>query len=392
MKIAIVINELNIRGGTHKQVLRLCQYLKKNDYQFTIFTKYYDINRTYPEFNEMDIVYLQNEQSTFQVSKHNLLKKIGNRIKKYSEDIRLLKKIDKDFDIINVHDNGVAYLMFFACMFRKSKIVWQINDMPSCFRIGNAKEEAERIPFVFERWLYKRLAKRVDKITVNVTKNKHRVKEFFGVNSSVLYCGVDENGKLVKHSFRYDAETYHLLSAGVLFPYRNYETLVNVTKVLREEGRNIHLDIIGSKDADIIYSQKLMEYIKDKNMDEYVTLWGQVDEQTYNTLYNQADFFAFVNIDQSWGLAVFEAMSCGLPVIVSDSVGAIELLHNEVDSIILDPKDVNAICENIRSLMDNKAFYDTISQMAIDNTKTFTWDRLYSSGLVEIFKGLEGEK
>ena len=39
MKIAVVVNELNVRGGTHKQVLRLCQYLKKNKIDFILCTK-----------------------------------------------------------------------------------------------------------------------------------------------------------------------------------------------------------------------------------------------------------------------------------------------------------------------------------------------------------------
>ena len=29
MKVAVIVNELTVRGGTHKQVLRLCQYLEK---------------------------------------------------------------------------------------------------------------------------------------------------------------------------------------------------------------------------------------------------------------------------------------------------------------------------------------------------------------------------
>ena len=32
---AIVVNEMNIRGGIHKQVLRLCQYLKRNNIKYT---------------------------------------------------------------------------------------------------------------------------------------------------------------------------------------------------------------------------------------------------------------------------------------------------------------------------------------------------------------------
>ena len=46
MKIAVLVNELNIRGGTHKQVLRLCEYLESQRIEFKIFTKYYDALQT----------------------------------------------------------------------------------------------------------------------------------------------------------------------------------------------------------------------------------------------------------------------------------------------------------------------------------------------------------
>ena len=108
----------------------------------------------------------------------------------------------------------------------------------------------------------------------------------------------------------------------------------------------------------------------------------------YNELFNRADAFAFVNIDQSWGLAVFEAMSGGIPTIVSNSVGATELLHDNVDSIIVDPLNVEQICNVIERLMTDRAYYERLSDSAYAVTKDYTWDHMYSSKLVDIMKQL----
>ena len=114
-------------------------------------------------------------------------------------------------------------------------------------------------------------------------------------------------------------------------------------------------------------------------------------KKKYNELYNEADIFAFININQSWGLAVFEAMSCGLPVIVSNSVGAIELLTNGEDAIILDPLDVNKISNEVKKLISNKAYYEKLSERGYNAVKNYTWDNLYSSKMVDLFKQLVGE-
>ena len=181
---------------------------------------------------------------------------------------------------------------------------------------------------------------------------------------------------------------FKLLSMGVFFSYRNYETLIKVIKKMREQGIKISLNIIGSTDVDKDYSSKIYAMVNEYNMGEIVKICGQVDDKTYTDLFNDSDAFAFINIDQSWGLAVFEAMSCGLPVIVSNSVGATELLRDGIDSIIVNPLDVETIEQAIKRLMIDKYFYNELSNNAFRVVKEYTWDEMYSSKLVDIFKQL----
>ena len=75
-----------------------------------------------------------------------------------------------------------------------------------------------------------------------------------------------------------------------------------------------------------------------------------------------------------------------LPVIVSESVGAIELLHNDVDSIIVDPENVEEVSDVVLKLMNDKDYYNKISQNACNAVKEFTWDKLYSERALDLFK------
>ena len=71
-------------------------------------------------------------------------------------------------------------------------------------------------------------------------------------------------------------------------------------------------------------------------------------------------------------------------MIVSDSVGAVELLHDGEDSIIVDPLDSTVITQKIIDLYDD-AIYEKISRTAHFNASQYTWDKLYSSKMVEAF-------
>lgn len=384
MKIAVVVNELNIRGGTHKQVLRLCEYLRERNIEFEIYTKYFIPELTYKEFENFDIVYLKKEVTKFYDSKRNLFKKICNRKIERAEERQLYGLISKDVDIINVHDNGLPYLIQLAKKNGK-RIVWQINDLPDCYGVGVSKRKKEKFTIKLRKNFYIRLAQKVDCITVNVTKNKERVQECMKRDAKVLHCGVDINEELLLHKFPGDVKKFRLLSTGVFFPYRNYETLINVVEKMKETKIPVYLDIIGSTKPGKEYADKIKNMIAEKDLDDYVTIWGQVNEDKFNELYNAANAFAFINIDQSWGLAVFEAMSCGLPVVVSESVGAVELLHDQEDAIILNPLDVNKICDVLKRLMEDRKYYENISAKAMKIVKDYSWDQLYSSKMLDIF-------
>ncbi len=390
MKIAVITNDLCVRGGTHKQVLRLCQYLEKEGMDFKLYTKYYNPMETYPEFEKFDIVYLK-ETATKLDSSDSLFNKVKNATVKRREDRELMEMIPLDVDIYNFHDNGMLWMMKWAKSKRHAKVVWQTNDLPMCFRVWLSDTYKKSIKNKISRLIYKSIIKNIDKITVNVTKNKDRVVQLMNKDADVLYCGVDVNDDLKKHFFPMNKIKYNILTAGVFFPRRNYETLVRVIEQLKRESVPVHLDIIGSTEENPEYVKSIKELIDNSGLGNEITIWGQVDEDRYNSLFNEADIFSFVNINQSWGLAVFEAMSCGLPTLVSNSVGAIELLKGGEDSIIVDPLDVNTICGIIKRLISNEQYYNRISENASTVVKEYAWDKLYSSKLVGVFEQLMGE-
>lgn len=392
MKIAVIINELNIRGGTHKQVLRLCQYLQKKGETVTIYTRAYEKEKTYPEFDQFKIVVVGSKAlNECGSSRRNIWAKIKKMLMIDETAREVLDSISIDTDVVNVHDMGFQRVMYLAKKRRNCVVVWQINDLPTCFRVGFAKNINDSITLKVQRYVERHLAKKIDRITVNVTKNRDNIEHCYRKKSDVFYCGVDLNTKLQRHVFKNNG-CIKLLTIGVFYPHRNYESLIKVMDKMVKENINIHLDIIGSTQNDMVYSDKIKEMIKERKLQNHITIWGQVDDETYASLFNEADIFTFLNVNQSWGLAVFEAMSCGLPTLVSDSVGAIELLENEKDSIIIDPFDIEKICNKIIYIMNNPEYYNKLANNAYEVTRKFTWDELYSSKMKELFYQLREEQ
>jgi glycosyltransferase involved in cell wall biosynthesis len=73
-------------------------------------------------------------------------------------------------------------------------------------------------------------------------------------------------------------------------------------------------------------------------------------------VYVAADIFALLSSREPWGVVVNEAASCGLPLVLSDQVGAAhDLLRNGENGTLVATGDVAAAAAAIRGLATDPA-------------------------------------
>ncbi len=82
-----------------------------------------------------------------------------------------------------------------------------------------------------------------------------------------------------------------------------------------------------------------------------LVLTGDVDWKRIVELYVAADVFALVSEREPWAVVVNEAAACGLPLVLSDRVGAAhDLLHDGENGMLVPAGDVDAAAEAFRTL------------------------------------------
>ncbi len=377
--IALLINELDIRGGTHKQFLKLLEYMDRQEVAFYIITRHVDFTKTYPDFQKFSSKIVLFPQTR----KRGLMGKIYHLIK----DTYVLRKLLKPATVVNIHDCGFE---LYLPAFIGKRVYWQINDFPAYFRVGVFNKLPQTYKHRFFRKYILLFRSVVTAFSVNVSKNRDRVKQCFNRDAFVFYCGIEPiriNRNIDASLQRFHNNSIRILSSGVFLPYRNYETQLMVVEKLLNKGIDVHLDIIGSTDLNVAYSNKIKSLVKEKSLEQNVSVHGQVDESTFASLHANADIFIFINIDQSWGLAVFEAMSCGLPVIVSKSVGATEILSDGKNAIFVNPVDVDTIVEKIAMLMNSESEYLRLVRNSKEFYTRYTWDNAYCSKMLALMQG-----
>jgi glycosyltransferase involved in cell wall biosynthesis len=376
MKVALVVQGLSIHGGTQKQVLRLAQDLRLRGASVQILTFDYDSARAYQEFSQFEV------NTCTSARRSGWLGRILGEI---LASWRLVSEIAVDTDILNIHDHGSTWVLFIARYRRPQvRIVWQINDLHPACRVGTYHDLKPKWNHPIHRYICRLAAKVASKVTVNVMKNKLKVDKFYKVESVLIYPGVDQfETHPITRRFKTPLE---LLSTGVFFPYRNYEVLLRAMVCLRAQGVASNLALVGATHFSEAYTESIRLLADELGV--LVRITGEVDDMELRKIILQSDLFLFPNLDQSWGLAVFEAMSSSLPAVISKSAGAAELLADRPGAIAVDAASPEDVATAVIKITKTQEGYSRFCRDAFDTVSEMSWSAMYCREAWQLFSEL----
>jgi len=134
----------------------------------------------------------------------------------------------------------------------------------------------------------------------------------------------------------YDARTF--LVVARLVPKKNIETILSAYAAYREGGGgNRKLVICGSGPLEA----KLRDKVFALGIDRFVEFRGFCSQEQVASAMLTALVLLLPSTEEQWGLVVNEALAFGLPIIISSSAGAGEVLVKAfINGYRLDPRDV----------------------------------------------------
>lgn len=389
MKIAIIIRRLNVKGGTQRQALCLARDLKKHGHQVKIYTFLYSRDNCYEDLvSDAEVIslgyYPFHSLSPFSLIYENQTAR------------KLAFLIDKETEILNPHDQ-VSYRVatYFKNKIKNIPSVWMMNDMPtkswSFWRDSQFNPDL-RAPIIKKLfyWLVDfyeihKFIKKQDKIIVLDNRDRQWVKQYFNKEAQVIRSGVDLEKFPYKQKNPLKNKQVKVLMTGIFFLHRRFEDGIQALKILTDQNYDATLSIVGDYKINQKYFGKLKSLVRALGLDERVYFLGKLSEEELLKQYQKNDIFVFPSHLQSWGLAVFEAMACGLPVIVSKTSGAAEVLNNRDNALLVNPKQPKEIAEAIKMLIDNPELYLKVSKKGREFVKNnISWSR-YTEEMLKVF-------
>ena len=148
---------------------------------------------------------------------------------------------------------------------------------------------------------------------------------------------------------------------------KNIHLLIDSFNELYSKYNNLKLMVCGGGPD----FKELVAYRDTLQSRENIIFTGGVEKkQVYNYLYC-GDIFAFPSTTETQGLAVCEAMACGLCVVAVNEGGTVESIENNVDGLLCG-NNVNSFKSAISEILDNEKLREKLSFNALKSAENFS--------------------
>lgn len=141
-----------------------------------------------------------------------------------------------------------------------------------------------------------------------------------------------------------------LLSVAALNPGKGHEDLVSA--LAEVPSREWHLTCAGSVTRHPQTVARIRAIIRDRRLDDQVSLVGELDADALEAHYERSDVFVLATLRETYGMAVAEALAHGLPV-VSTQTGAIPDLVGTDAGLLVSPGDVRGLAGALSRFMSD---------------------------------------
>lgn len=157
--------------------------------------------------------------------------------------------------------------------------------------------------------------------------------------------------------------------SGKLIRGKGLGFLLRVWKAFHAMRPAAVLLLIGSGGAQSLSCEDdLRRYAAENGLGKSVRFTGYTDDVV--SWLQASDAFVFASERESQGLAVLEAMACGLPVLASDIPGVRDMVRDGIDGHLLPPRGEIAWLHAMEDLLDHPAAARAVAAAAAETALT----------------------
>ncbi len=287
----------------------------------------------------------------------------GNSLKLVPQLAEVLKR--EKYDVIYTHSWNTLLEGYLAAKWAGTPV--KIHGEHGTFERSSLKDKLQRL-----------LWGKFDAVTVVVGDLEAKLRNIFNYgknNIAIVYNGTDHTkfypSEKFRHSFRkaHQLEDVFLIgTVGRFHPVKDHFTLIKGFATFAKDLKDVKLALVGGGGATgESYKRKYEALIAELGIEDKVIFIPPTSHP--EQMLNMFDVFVLSSISEGCSNVILEAMSCGIPVVATDTGGNPELVKENHNGMLFPVGDADELAKKLHHLYKDKALRENFSKIGLDIIK-----------------------
>ncbi|MBA4321012.1 MAG: hypothetical protein C0412_21695, partial [Flavobacterium sp.] len=184
--------------------------------------------------------------------------------------------------------------------------------------------------------------------------------------------GVD-NEKFKPKGVKKDKKT--VLFVGRMSPEKGFNYFIEASKIIKRELKErvefLAVTNISLKDKETL---ELINQIKQKGIE--FKLYQRIPHEAMPEIYQKSDVLVIPSLAEAFPLIIFEAMSCGTPVVATNVGGIPVALKDGLVGFLVPPRDPQMIAQKVIKILEDEKLKEVMKKKCLEWVKNFTWEKV----------------
>jgi len=329
-------------GGPHAQAVATIKKIKGINFKVLISNKSSHIFRR--KLRHKKIIYEEKDMHSISLNFNSLLKYIFFFIRDFFTIFFFLRK--NDIDIVHIPGGLYFFKTVLAAKLARKKIIWHIHD-----------EQSNPIL----KYIFYFIRNNINYFLFASYSSLKYYKKYLPLKAkkSVIQSTIDDKFFRLKRKI---SNKILILTVANISPVKDIETIILAAKQLEKYKNDISFIIIGQVwDSQKKYFHKILKMIYENKISNIKIIDKFTDPVKF---YSNSSIYICSSLNESSPMAVWEAMSSGLPIITTPCGDIKYLLKNNFNTLIFNKKNYNSLAKKIIYLINNKKVRNKISKNA----------------------------
>lgn len=356
MKKILFVTENLYCGGVEKCLVELLDNISHDKYEIDLLL-FNECGSLIDKVNKnVTIKYIiPNDKYKFRVI-NKIYKSIKTRLYRNFPKLINYELRNENYDIEIAYIHGYITQLVSCIRSKAKKIAWIHTDIKKC-EVAQSSNLGMYLP-------------KFDDIICVSKGVKDSIDEIFPTikeKSKVIYNIIDSNKirKLANEKVDFTFKENTIIGIGRFYSVKRFDLIIKAQKLLKDDGIKSNVLLVG-------YGGALSEYeklIEELEIEDCVEIIGFKDNP-YPYMFN-SDIFVLSSDHEGLPTVVGEAMCLGKAIISTKCAGAVELIDNNRNGILVSCGDEYELKEAIKYLIQNKIVKKTMEYKSLKRFEIF---------------------